>query len=88
MQLLEEYDLVDPYRQLIQCLKVGNLQGYLDHLEAYFVYFYQHLTYVLLKERGIVLVWRCLIRNMQVTDYNEAVNGNLIYTIGILRHSI
>ncbi|KAI8083291.1 uncharacterized protein B0P05DRAFT_536811 [Gilbertella persicaria] len=62
--LLETYNLVNPYLNLIQCLKVGNIQGYLDHLEIHFNYFYHHLTYVLLKERGIVLVWRCLIRNM------------------------
>ncbi|KAI8355552.1 hypothetical protein BD560DRAFT_438080 [Blakeslea trispora] len=65
IHLLQKYNLEDPYKRLIECLKVGNIQGYLEHLETYFVYFYQHLTYLLLKERGIVLAWRCLVRNMQ-----------------------
>ncbi|KAI7874777.1 uncharacterized protein EV154DRAFT_78518 [Mucor mucedo] len=64
LQLLETYELTAPYADLLKALRSGHLKGYLQHLETYFDYFYSHLTYLLLKERGIVLVWRCLIKNM------------------------
>lgn len=64
LQLLEMYGLTAPFANLLQTLRSGDLKGYLQHLETHFDYFYNHLTYLLLKERGIVLVWRCLIKNM------------------------
>ncbi|KAL7308845.1 hypothetical protein PS15m_010989 [Mucor circinelloides] len=63
-QLLEKYQLAPPYVNLINTIRSGNIHGFLQHLETYFDYFYSHLTYLLLKERGIVLVWRCLLRNV------------------------
>lgn len=63
MELLEKYQLAPPYVNLINTIRSGNIHGFLDHLETYFDYFYQRLTYLLLKERGIVLVWRCLLKN-------------------------
>lgn len=63
-QLLEKYQLVSPFSNLIKTIRSGDLNGFLEHLETYFEYFYHHLTYLLLKERGVVLVWRCLIKNM------------------------
>jgi hypothetical protein len=62
--LLEKYNLVEPYVNLMKTMRSGDIRGYLRHIEQYFDYFYNHLTYLLLKERGIVLVWRCLIKNM------------------------
>lgn len=64
IQLLEKYQLAPPYVNLINTIRSGNIHGFLQHLETYFDYFYSHLTYLLLKERGIVLVWRCLLRNV------------------------
>lgn len=63
IQLLEKYQLAPPYVNLINTIRSGNIHGFLDHLETYFDYFYHRLTYLLLKERGIVLVWRCLLKN-------------------------
>ncbi|KAG2229035.1 hypothetical protein INT48_009591 [Thamnidium elegans] len=64
IELLQKYKLTERYLGLIQTIRTGNMRGYLQHLETHFEYFYHHLTYLLLKERGIVLVWRCLIKNM------------------------
>lgn len=64
IQLLEKYQIAPPYVNLMKAIRSGNIHAYLEHLEAYFDYFYSRLTYLLLKERGIVLVWRCLLKNM------------------------
>ncbi|KAL9546413.1 hypothetical protein MBANPS3_006674 [Mucor bainieri] len=63
IQLLEKYQLAPPYVNLINTIRSGNIHGFLHHLETYFDYFYHRLTYLLLKERGLVLVWRCLLKN-------------------------
>jgi hypothetical protein len=64
IKLLEKYQLTAPYVNLLKTLKSGDIRGYLAHIENYFDYFFKNLTYLLLKERGVVLVWRCLIKNM------------------------
>lgn len=63
-ELLEKYKLVDQYWNLLQALKTGDLAGYSTHLEIYFDYFYNNHTYSLLKDRGIVLAWRCLVKKV------------------------
>lgn len=78
MQVLEKYQLTAPYVNLLQTIRSGNMSGYLQHLETYFDYFYSNLTYLLLKERGIVLVWRCLIKNMYVGIINIWTCINMI----------
>ncbi|KAI9259305.1 hypothetical protein BY458DRAFT_534975 [Sporodiniella umbellata] len=62
--LLAKYQLLDLYGPLLEAIKRGDMQRYLSHLENHFDYFYRHQTYLLLKERGIVLVWRSLIRKI------------------------
>ncbi|KAI8994854.1 hypothetical protein BDB01DRAFT_714750 [Pilobolus umbonatus] len=73
-QLLYQYNLVGPYDGLVTCLIQGDIEGYLSNLETHFHYFYQHFTYLLLKERGIVLVWRCLMRNLSIQKKKMGVN--------------
>lgn len=63
-ELLEKYQLTDKFGVLLSTIRSGNIQGYFQHLETHFEYFYHHLTYLLLKERGVVLLWRCLMKNM------------------------
>jgi hypothetical protein len=63
-RLLDKYQLTDQFSHLLHTLKCGNVHGYLAHLEKHIDYFYGKMTYFLLRERGIVLVWRCLIKNM------------------------
>ncbi|OAD72306.1 hypothetical protein PHYBLDRAFT_181790 [Phycomyces blakesleeanus NRRL 1555(-)] len=64
MQLLTKYQLVIPFAGLIQTLKSGNLYEYLNHLDVHFGFFYKTFTYVMLRERGTVLVWTCLLRRL------------------------
>ncbi|KAI8098603.1 uncharacterized protein BX664DRAFT_3273 [Halteromyces radiatus] len=61
-QLLIKYNLLEPYGLLILTLKRGDYYGFQQHLEKYFDYFYGTFTYVLLRERGKVLLWRCLLK--------------------------
>ncbi|KAI9487069.1 MAG: hypothetical protein EXX96DRAFT_627751 [Benjaminiella poitrasii] len=77
-QLLEKYQLVGPYLNLIQLIRSGNIHGYLQHIKKYFKYFYHHLTLLLLRERGTVLVWRCLIKNLYSTKQRLGVNTHVI----------
>lgn len=59
---MAKYELMEYYEPLVAALKTGNYNGYLQHLEYYFDYFYNSFTYVLLRERGKVLLWRSLLR--------------------------
>lgn len=61
-QLLLKYNLQEPFEPLITTLKLGDYEGYMQHLEDHFDFFYNTFTYVLLKSRGPVLIWRCLLR--------------------------
>ncbi|KAI8878751.1 hypothetical protein K501DRAFT_258040 [Backusella circina FSU 941] len=71
--LLEKYQLTEQFSTLLHTLKCGNVAGYLAHLEQHVDYFYSKMTYFLLRERGVVLVWRCLIKNIY---YQKNVQGN------------
>ncbi|KAI8988006.1 hypothetical protein BDF20DRAFT_300810 [Mycotypha africana] len=64
LMLLRKYQLEEYFAPLMRCIRSGHMAGFLHHLEAYFAYFYRHFTYLLLKERGVVLIWRCLIKNL------------------------
>ncbi|CAO3653955.1 unnamed protein product [Mucor hiemalis] len=64
VQLLEKYQLAAPFVNMMKLIRAGDIHGYYEHIETHFNYFYSKLTYLLLKERGIVLVWRCLIKNV------------------------
>ncbi|CAO3615233.1 unnamed protein product [Cunninghamella echinulata] len=61
-QLLMKYHLQEPFEPLIVALKTGDHEGFMQHLEDYFDFFYNTFTYVLLKSRGPVLLWRCLLK--------------------------
>lgn len=64
MQLLEKYQLSAPFLNMMRLIRAGDIHGYYEHIETHFNYFYGKMTYLLLKERGVVLVWRCLIKNV------------------------
>ncbi|KAI8340568.1 hypothetical protein BC941DRAFT_417583 [Chlamydoabsidia padenii] len=61
-ELLIKYQLLEYYEPLVATLKTGNYHGFLQHLEYQFDYFYKTFTYVLLRERAKVLLWRSLLR--------------------------
>ncbi|KAI8374387.1 uncharacterized protein BYT42DRAFT_500193 [Radiomyces spectabilis] len=63
-QLLAKYQLQEQYLPLIVHLKSGNIAGYMSHIDQHFHYFYSTFTYMMLRERGTVLLWRCLIRKL------------------------
>ncbi|KAI9011949.1 hypothetical protein CLU79DRAFT_873663 [Phycomyces nitens] len=73
MQLLTKYQLVTPFAGLVKTLKSGNLYEYLGHLDVHFEFFYKTFTYVMLRERGTVLVWICLLRKL-----SHMVTGNVL----------
>ncbi|KAI7900741.1 uncharacterized protein BX663DRAFT_544623 [Cokeromyces recurvatus] len=78
VQLLEKYQLVGPYSNLIKMIRSGYIYGFLQHLKKYFHYFYHHLTFLLLRERGVVLVWRCLIKNLHAARKRLGVHAHVI----------
>ncbi|CAO3659415.1 unnamed protein product [Rhizopus stolonifer] len=73
-KLLEKYSLMDQYWNLLQTLRNGDLNGYMNHLDTHFHYFYNNHTYILLKERGIVLAWRCLVKKIHTLTKNTDTN--------------
>ncbi|KAI8642834.1 hypothetical protein BD408DRAFT_343521, partial [Parasitella parasitica] len=75
-QLLEKYQLAAPYANLVKTMRVGDIHGYLMHLDTYFEYFYSHLSYLLLKERGLVLVWRCLLNKLYACKKNGRADAS------------
>ncbi|CEP13448.1 hypothetical protein [Parasitella parasitica] len=76
IQLLEKYQLTAPYIDLMKALRSGNIHGYLMHLETHFQYFYSHFTYLLLRERGLVLLWRCLLYKLFMYKKSEQPNAS------------
>ncbi|KAI7868710.1 hypothetical protein BDF14DRAFT_1790041 [Spinellus fusiger] len=74
-QLLTKYQLVEPFAGLIDTLKSGSLSAYFDHMDAHFGFFYSTFTYVMLRERGTVLLWRCLLKKLSY----------LVSTVNMLR---
>ncbi|RUS32590.1 hypothetical protein BC938DRAFT_474998 [Jimgerdemannia flammicorona] len=63
-QLLERYKLVDLFGPLIQAMLSGNVAQYVTALDAHMEWFLRMKSYLLLKERGKVIVWRNLFRKV------------------------
>ncbi|KAG1455686.1 hypothetical protein G6F46_007073 [Rhizopus delemar] len=79
IELLEKYKLVDQYWNLLQALKAGDLAGYSTHLEIHFDYFYSNHTYSLLKDRGIVLAWRCLVKKVYLLTKKSETHSIVLF---------
>ncbi|KAJ2962507.1 hypothetical protein NQZ79_g2403 [Umbelopsis isabellina] len=65
-ELLAKYNLMDKYHSLCTAIKQGNLAGYQYHLERHMPTFLHEGTYIMLKERVKVVIWRCLFRKVYV----------------------
>ncbi|KAF7730442.1 hypothetical protein EC973_002249 [Apophysomyces ossiformis] len=78
--LLNKYQLSGPFSELIRQMKLGNLHGYLAHIDKYFQFFYQSYTYVMLRERGTVLLWRSLLRRIWLLTCSSGASHILLYT--------
>lgn len=63
-ELLAKYNLMDKYHSLCTAIKQGNLAGYQYHLERHMPTFLHEGTYIMLKERVKVVIWRCLFRKV------------------------
>jgi hypothetical protein len=63
-EYLIKYNLHNQYWPLIQALKKGDITSYLHHLYVYIGYFKGKYNVLLLRDRGIVLAWRCLVRRL------------------------
>ncbi|CEI99550.1 hypothetical protein RMCBS344292_13636 [Rhizopus microsporus] len=63
-EYLIKYNLHNQYWPLIQALKKGDIASYLHHLYVYIDYFKGKYNVLLLRDRGIVLAWRCLVRRL------------------------
>ncbi|KAG0167533.1 hypothetical protein DFQ30_005968 [Apophysomyces sp. BC1015] len=77
--LLNKYRLSEPFSELIYQMKRGNLHAYLAHIDKYFQFFYKTYTYVILRERGRVLVWRSLMRRTWLLTCSPGVGHILLY---------
>ncbi|CAO3587664.1 unnamed protein product [Absidia cylindrospora] len=80
-ELLGKYDLLEPFQPLAQTLKNGDYHGFHQHLENYFDYFYSTFTYVLLRERGKVLMWQSLLRKTHL--YSHAIEEKPANTLSL-----
>ncbi|KAG2174529.1 hypothetical protein INT44_006792 [Umbelopsis vinacea] len=65
-ELLAKYNLMDKYQTLCTAIKQGNLSGYQYHLERHMPTLLREGTYIMLKERVKVVIWRCLFRRVYV----------------------
>ncbi|CAM0140479.1 unnamed protein product [Umbelopsis sp. WA50703] len=65
-ELLAKYNLMDKYHSLCTAVKQGNLAGYQYHLERHMPTFLREGTYIMLKERVKVVIWRCLFRKVYI----------------------
>lgn len=72
-ELLAKYNLMDKYQTLCTAIKQGNLSGYQYHLERHMPTLLREGTYIMLKERVKVVIWRCLFRRVWVSLVSEVV---------------
>lgn len=61
-ELLHHYQLADPYMSLKYALIKGDIYTYLGILDQNVEYFTRTFSYLVLRGRGLVLVWRSLLR--------------------------
>lgn len=61
-ELLHEYQLADPYMGLKYALIKGDVYSYMGILDQNVEYFTRTFSYLVLRGRGLVLVWRSLLR--------------------------
>ncbi|KAI7881001.1 hypothetical protein K492DRAFT_129431 [Lichtheimia hyalospora FSU 10163] len=61
-ELLYQYQLADPYMSLKYALIKGDVYSYLGILDQNVEYFTRTFSYLVLRGRGLVLVWRSLLR--------------------------
>ncbi|KAI9310146.1 hypothetical protein BX666DRAFT_2011347 [Dichotomocladium elegans] len=68
-ELLNAYNLMEPYASLRESIRKGDIHGYLTTLDSYMDYLSRKYAYLLLRGRGIVLVWRSLLRRIFVMTH-------------------
>ncbi|RUS19925.1 hypothetical protein BC937DRAFT_86696 [Endogone sp. FLAS-F59071] len=73
--LLARYGLTVPFADLIKAMLSGNVAQYTAVLDAHMEWFLRTSNYMLLRERGKVVVWRNLFKKVYNITRNPTRNG-------------
>ncbi|CDS13172.1 hypothetical protein LRAMOSA05350 [Lichtheimia ramosa] len=78
-ELLHHYQLTDPYMSLKYALIKGDIYTYLGILDQNVEYFTRTFSYLVLRGRGLVLVWRSLLRRAFILTRSSSDDLKMSY---------
>lgn len=77
--LLNHFNLHAQFRPLLQAIKWGDRAQYYQHFNKWSEWFRQRGLWLVLREKGEVLVWRSLFRNAWVVMHHKHSKPRLIF---------